>query len=71
MARNLANPINIISIILMVLGVGLAVWGYQLSGSIESQLTQTLTGSHTDRVMTYYIVGAISFAVGLYLFVRK
>lgn len=62
---------KIISIALLVLGIGLAVWGYQLSGSIGSQVTQAVTGSDTDKVMTFYIAGAVSFFVGLYLFKKN
>jgi len=61
---------KIIGLVLAVAGIGLAVWGHQLSGSLESQLTQAFTGSATDRVMTYYIAGAASFVVGLYLFAK-
>jgi len=59
---------KIIGIALVVLGVGLAIWGYQLSGSVGSQVTQAVTGADTDKVMTYYIGGAISFFVGMFLF---
>ena len=62
---------KIIGLALVVVGVGLAVWGYQLSGSVGSQITQAVTGSDTDKVMTYYILGAASFVVGLYLFSKK
>lgn len=62
---------KIISIILIVLGIGLAIWGYQLSGSVGSQITQAVTGSDTDKVMTFYIAGAISFVVGIYLFAKN
>ena len=55
----------------MVLGIGLAIWGYQLSGSVGSQITQAATGLNTDKVMTFYIAGAISFVVGIYLFSLK
>ena len=55
----------------MVLGLGLAIWGYQLSGSVGSQITQAVTGSDTDKVMTFYIAGAVSFVVGIYLFQKK
>lgn len=54
-----------------LLGIGLAIWGYQLSGSVGSQITQAATGSNTDKVMTFYIAGAISFVVGIYLFSLK
>jgi hypothetical protein len=62
---------KIISLILMVIGIGLAVWANQLSGSVGSQLTQAITGSDTDKVMTFYILGAVSFVVGIYLFTKK
>lgn len=62
---------KIIGITLTVLGVGLAIWGYQLSDSIGSQVTQAVTGSDTDKVMTLYITGAVSLIVGLYLFVKN
>ncbi len=62
---------KIIGIVLVVLGIGLAIWGHQLSGSVESQITQAFTGSNTDKVMTFYITGAVSFAVGIYLFVKQ
>ncbi|MET3999809.1 DUF3185 family protein [Marinobacterium sp. MBR-109] len=62
---------KIIGIVLLVLGVGLAIWGYQLSGSVESQVTQAVTGSDTDKVMTLYIMGAVSFFVGIFLFIKK
>ncbi|HKJ83522.1 MAG TPA: DUF3185 family protein [Mariprofundaceae bacterium] len=45
--------------------------GIKLSGSVGSQLTQAVTGSEPDRVMTYYISGAVSFVVGIYLFSRN
>jgi len=62
---------KITGIVLVVIGVGLAVWGYQLSSSVGSQVTQAVTGSDTDKVMTFYIAGAVSFVVGLYLFAKK
>ena len=60
-----------VSIALIIIGIGLAFWGYQLSGSVGSQISQALTGSHTDKVMTFYIGGAVSFFIGLYLFIKK
>jgi hypothetical protein len=53
-------------IVLVVLGIGLAVWGYQLSGSVGSEITHAVTGSETDKVMALYIGGAISFALGIF-----
>lgn len=67
----MAMPSKITGIALVVIGVGLAVWGYQLSGSVGSQITQAATGSDTDKVMTFYIAGAVNFVVGLYIFAKR
>ncbi len=71
MAKRSKSTIKMISIALMVIGIGLAFWGYQMSGSVGSKITQTITGSHADKVMILYIVGAVSFIVGLYLNIKK
>lgn len=71
MAMGSASTIKIIGIILLVVGAGLALWGYQLSESIGSEITHAVTGSETDKVMTLYIAGAVSFVVGLYLFIKN
>jgi hypothetical protein len=62
---------KIVSIALMAVGAGLTLWGYQMSEGFGSQLTNALTGSHTDKVMMLYIGGAASFAVGLFLYLKK
>jgi hypothetical protein len=62
---------KIIGIVLIVTGIGLAIWGYQMSGSFGSQLNQAINGSYTDKVMIVYIAGATSFIVGLFLLVKK
>ena len=62
---------RIIGIALVVLGLGLAFWGYQSSGSFGSQVSRAVTGSATDKVMTLYISGAVSLVVGLYLLIKK
>ncbi|HEY7238775.1 MAG TPA: DUF3185 family protein [Burkholderiales bacterium] len=62
---------KIAAIVLVVLGIGLAFWGYRLSGGFGAQLSQAVTGSPSDRIMAFYIGGAVSLAVGLYLLFRK
>jgi hypothetical protein len=68
MASNSTSLIKIIGLALMIVGVGMAIWGFQLSGSFESEVTQAVTGSDTDQVMTLYIGGAVSFVVGIFMF---
>ena len=71
MAKRSKSTMKSIGIALMVIGIGLAFWGYQMSGSIGSKITQTITGSHADKVMILYIGGAVSFIIGLYLNIKK
>ncbi len=66
-----ATTKKVIGIALAVIGLGLALWGYQLSGSVGSQITQVVTGSEPEKVMTLYITGAASFIVGVYLFIKN
>ena len=62
---------KIIGIALAIIGIGLAIWGYRLSGGFGAQVTQAVTGSPTDKIMALYIGGAASFVVGLYLLIKK
>ena len=64
------GSMRIVAIVLVVVGLGLAFWGYRMSGSCGSQVTQALSGSD-DKVMMFYIGGAVSFIVGLYLLFKK
>jgi len=63
--------IKLTSLVLIVVGAGLAIWGYQKSGGFNSQLSNALTGSHSDNVMMLYIGGAACIIAGLFLFFRK
>ena len=65
------STFQLVSIALMVIGVGLAYWGYDMSGGLDSQLNQAFSGSSSDGVMIRYISGAASFAAGLFLFIKQ
>ena len=67
----MATSNKVIAIALLVTGAGLAVWGYQLSGSLGSMLNKAVTGSDTDKVMGLYIAGAVLSVIGVYLFNKK
>lgn len=62
---------NLPAVILIVLGVALLIWGFQLSDSAVNELSKTFTGASTDDVMYRYIGGAVSLVAGLFLFFRK
>ena len=60
-----------IGFILLIAGVGIAAWGYQMSGSVGSQIGATLSGSPTNDVMYRYIGGGLLAAIGALLAIRK
>ena len=66
-----AHQMKLLSIVLIVLGAALVIWGFQLSGGTANEVTRSITGSSSDAVMHRYIAGAISLAAGLFLFFKK
>ena len=58
---------RIAGLVLIVLGLGVAFTGYQMSGAVSNQLNEAFSGSPSNDVMIRYIGGAISVAVGAFL----
>lgn len=71
MANGSGSATKIIGIVLAVVGIGLAYWGYRLSGAVGSQMSQAFTGSPTDKVMMFYVGGGASLLVGLFLLFKR
>ena len=67
----MAKQTQIIGIVLLVLGAGLAYWGYSEGNSLAGKFTKTFSGSASDKTMMLYISSAISFAIGLFLLIKK
>ncbi len=62
---------SLVGIALIVAGIGLAIWGYQMSDSLGSQINELVNNSPTDEVMYRYIGGAVCAVVGLFLLLKK
>jgi len=63
---------NVIGIALLVAGIALLIWGYNMSGALDSKVSRVFTGSPTDRAMWTMIGGAVLAAAGaVQLFFRK
>ncbi|MHB8121197.1 MAG: DUF3185 family protein [Desulfuromonadaceae bacterium] len=70
-SNNDKSMATVIGLVLLVGGAGLAYWGYQMSHSLASNLSQAFTGALPDAVMYRYIGGAVSCVAGLFLLVKK
>ena len=67
-----SNPLKkIIGLAFLVVGIGLAIWAYQMSGSIGSQIKEVFSGAPTDKVMMMYIGSAVCAVIGLFLVTKK
>jgi len=67
-----SNPLKkIIGLAFLVVGIGLAIWAYQMSGSIGSQIKEVFSGAPTDKVMMMYIGSAVCGVIGLFLLIKK
>jgi len=62
---------RIVGIILLVAGLGLLLWGYNMSQSVGGQLQNAFTGSPGDKPMLLYIGGGILAAAGVFQILRK
>jgi Protein of unknown function (DUF3185) len=62
---------KILGLMLLVVGIGLSVWGYQMSDALTSRLSRSLMRSQSVEVMYRYIGGAVCSAVGFYLLAKK
>jgi len=60
-----------IGIILLVLGIGLLIWGFNLYGAFSSHVSRVFTGSPTDKTIAVLITGAVCAALGLFQLTRK
>jgi hypothetical protein len=67
----MGNSVNrALGLALIVIGVGLAYWGYQISETLASQLSHTISGTLSNEVMLRYIGAAACGVAGLFLSVR-
>jgi len=60
-----------LSIILLLVGVALIAWGYQVSGEVGSQISSTFSGQPTNETLIFYIAGGVIALVGLVGIVKK
>jgi hypothetical protein len=60
-----------LSIILLVVGLALIGWGYNVSGGFESQLSSTFSGRPSDEALVFYIAGGILALIGVVGLVKK
>lgn len=56
---------GVISLILIVAGIGLLIWGIRSSESITSQFSELFTGAPSDKSIWLFLLGALLLIAGL------
>lgn len=57
---------RLVGIVLVIIGVALAVWGYDIYQSAGSQFTRALGGESPARAWIGMVSGALCVAVGIF-----
>jgi hypothetical protein len=57
---------RVVAVAMLVAGIALLAWGFQMSGAFESRVSRVFTGSPTDKAMWAMIGGAVLAAVGAF-----
>jgi uncharacterized membrane protein YidH (DUF202 family) len=60
-----------IGIILLIVGIGLLLWGINLYGAFGNKLARTFTGASSNETMIFLIVGAVCTVLGAVMLYKK
>jgi len=61
----------IVGIILLIVAGLCVFWGFNEAGSFGGKLGSAISGSPSDRVLMFYVVGVICGVLGLFFVVKK
>jgi len=62
---------KLLGIALLVIGAALLLFGFNATGSLGEELTESFTGRYTDETMYYLIGGAVAAVIGLVMLLKK
>jgi hypothetical protein len=60
-----------IGIVLLVVGVALLVWGFDIYGAFGSKLTRAVSGDISNKALGLFIIGGICSGLGVYKILGK
>jgi hypothetical protein len=55
-----------IGVAMLVAGIALLIWGFNMSDALDSKVSRAFTGSPTDKAMWTMIAGAVLAAAGAF-----
>jgi uncharacterized membrane protein YidH (DUF202 family) len=60
-----------IGIILLIVGIGLLLWGINLYGAFGNRLARTFTGASSNETTIFLIAGAVCTVLGAVMLYKK
>jgi len=60
-----------IGIVLLVVGVVLLIWGFDVYGALSSKLGRAISGSISNKALVLFVVGGIFSGLGIYKIIGK
>lgn len=60
-----------LSVILLIVGIALLIWGFSASESFASEVSETFQGAPSNKAMVLMVIGGIIAAAGLLTFFRR
>ena len=60
-----------IGIILLVVGIGLLIWGINLYGAFGNKIARVISGASTNETMMFLIAGAVCTVLGALMVFKK
>ena len=65
------QPTKIIALVLLLAGIGVAYWGYDMATSFEGEFASAFSDGPSDDVLLRYVAGGLMAAAGAFMLVRK
>lgn len=59
-----------LSIMLLLLGLLLLYWGYDLHRQLDTQVIRQVLGRFPEQVWHYYLTGSLALILGIYGLIR-
>lgn len=59
----------VVSVILIVLGIGSTIYGFYLNNSVEAQLNALFSSGNVDPGTAWIVVGVIALVIGIILLI--
>jgi hypothetical protein len=62
---------KMIGIVLLVVGVALLVWGFDVYGAFGSKLGRAISGDISNKALALFIIGGVCSGLGIYKILGK